>query len=151
MVVKIRERGYEAKIHQLYCSQLSSESCAILIFSSTTESQYCCLYGAGRDAGKSITRVIGRGGPFNFMHFLHSEVMLCGGSGLVEKLHSIAGGIDPVLVFFPTKTNENIYLQWLIKRQTTILKTSSKFSFKHLQGTYELYVLEGVENMCMFS
>jgi hypothetical protein len=29
LVVKIRERGYKKKILQLYCNQLSYESCAI--------------------------------------------------------------------------------------------------------------------------
>jgi hypothetical protein len=36
---KIRERGYEEKIRQLYMCQLSSESCQIKMFSSSTVSQ----------------------------------------------------------------------------------------------------------------
>jgi hypothetical protein len=35
-VGKIRERGYEEEILQLYCRQLSFKSCAIKTFSSTT-------------------------------------------------------------------------------------------------------------------
>ncbi len=41
---KIRERGYKEEILQLYCSQLSSHSCAIKIFSSTTASQYSITF-----------------------------------------------------------------------------------------------------------
>jgi hypothetical protein len=36
IVGKIREKGYEEEILQLYCRQLSFESCAIKTFSSTT-------------------------------------------------------------------------------------------------------------------
>jgi hypothetical protein len=45
---KIRERGNEEEILQLYCSQLSSESCAIKIFSSTTASQYYINFSLSR-------------------------------------------------------------------------------------------------------